>query len=75
VWLLCGQYVYSSYGLVFLYHLAADLFKEGAVFIAAPLSRMTSSFLNARRLLAYVGFSGASILLVVSTRSTIRCRP
>jgi MFS family permease len=37
-------------------------------FIAAPLTRLTGSVLKARRLLAYVGFSGASFLLVVSTR-------
>jgi nitrate/nitrite transporter NarK len=37
-------------------------------FIAAPLTRLTGSTLKTRRLLAYVGFSGASILLVVSTR-------
>jgi len=37
-------------------------------FIAAPLARLTGSVLKARRLLAYVGFSGASLLLVISTR-------
>ncbi len=36
--------------------------------IAAPLTRRTGSVLKARRLLAYVGFSGASAMLVVSTR-------
>jgi MFS family permease len=37
-------------------------------FIAVPLARFTGSVLKTRRLLAYIGFSGASILLVVSTR-------
>ncbi len=37
-------------------------------FIAAPLTRLTGSVLKTRRLLAYIGFSGAAILLVVSTR-------
>ena len=37
-------------------------------FIAAPLTRLTGSVLKTRRLLAYVGFSGAGLLLVVSTR-------
>jgi MFS transporter, ACS family, glucarate transporter len=37
-------------------------------FLTAPLTRLTGSVLKTRRLLAYVGFSGASILLVVSTR-------
>jgi uncharacterized repeat protein (TIGR03803 family) len=37
-------------------------------FIAAPLTRLTGSVLKTRRLLAYVGFSGASLMLVVSTR-------
>jgi MFS family permease len=37
-------------------------------FLAVPLTRLTGSVLKARRLLAYVGFSGASILLVVSAR-------
>jgi nitrate/nitrite transporter NarK len=37
-------------------------------FLTAPLTRLTGSMLKTRRLLAYVGFSGASILLVVSTR-------
>jgi ACS family glucarate transporter-like MFS transporter len=37
-------------------------------FITAPLTRLTGSMLKTRRLLAYVGFSGASILLLVSTR-------
>ena len=37
-------------------------------FIAAPLTRATGSVLKARRLLAYFGFSGASLLLVLSTR-------
>ena len=37
-------------------------------FIAAPLTRLTGSVLKTRRLLAYIGFGGASILLVVITR-------
>jgi MFS family permease len=37
-------------------------------FLAAPLTRFTGSVLKTRRLLAYVGFSGAGALLVVSTR-------
>jgi MFS family permease len=37
-------------------------------FIAAPLVRFTGSTLKTRRLMAYIGFSGASIMLVVSTR-------
>jgi MFS family permease len=37
-------------------------------FIAAPLTRLTGSVLKTRRRLAYVGFSGASLLLIVSTR-------
>ncbi|HUE21989.1 MAG TPA: MFS transporter [Bryobacteraceae bacterium] len=37
-------------------------------FIAAPLTRLTGSVLKTRRLLAYLGFSGASLMLVVSTR-------
>jgi MFS transporter, ACS family, glucarate transporter len=37
-------------------------------FIAVPLARFTGSVLKTRRLLAYIGFSGASVLLVVSTR-------
>jgi ACS family glucarate transporter-like MFS transporter len=37
-------------------------------FITAPITRFTGSMLKTRRLLAYIGFSGASILLLVSTR-------
>jgi MFS family permease len=37
-------------------------------FVTAPLTRLTGSMLKTRRLLAYVGFSGASLLLIVSTR-------
>jgi ACS family glucarate transporter-like MFS transporter len=37
-------------------------------FIALPLTRLTGSMLRTRRLLAYIGFSGAAIMLVVSTR-------
>jgi len=37
-------------------------------FIAAPVTRLTGSVLTTRRLLAYLGFSGASLLLIVSTR-------
>jgi ACS family glucarate transporter-like MFS transporter len=37
-------------------------------FIAAPLTRLTGSTLKTLRLMAYVGFSGASLMLVVSTR-------
>jgi MFS transporter, ACS family, glucarate transporter len=36
--------------------------------IAAPLTRTTGSVLKTRRLLGYIGFSGASVMLVVSTR-------
>src|SRR3984885_523451 len=37
-------------------------------FISAPLARVTGSVLKTRRLLAYLGFSGASLSLVLSTR-------
>jgi ACS family glucarate transporter-like MFS transporter len=37
-------------------------------FIADPLTRATGSVLKTRRILAYLGFSGASLLLVLSTR-------
>ncbi len=37
-------------------------------FLAAPITRLTGSVLKTRRLMAYIGFSGASLLLVVSTR-------
>ena len=37
-------------------------------FIAAPVTRITGSVLKTRRLLAYLGFSGASLMLVLSTR-------
>jgi len=37
-------------------------------FISTPLTRLTGSVFRTRRLLGYIGFSGASILLVVSTR-------
>ena len=37
-------------------------------FLAAPITRLTGSVLQTRRLMAYVGFSGAGLMLVVSTR-------
>jgi sugar phosphate permease len=37
-------------------------------FIAQPLARLTGSVLRARRLLATIGFSGAGIMLIVTTR-------
>ena len=37
-------------------------------FISAPIIRATGSVVKTRRLLAYLGFSGASLLLVLSTR-------
>ncbi len=37
-------------------------------FIAARITRATGSVLKTRRILAYLGFSGASLLLVLSTR-------
>ena len=37
-------------------------------FLAEPMARLTGSTYRTRRLLAYIGFSGASTLLVVTTR-------
>jgi MFS family permease len=37
-------------------------------FIAAPVTRATGSVARARRLIAYLGFSGAAVLLLLSTR-------
>ena len=37
-------------------------------FLAEPLARALGSVLRARRFLAYIGFSGAALLLVLSTR-------
>jgi len=36
--------------------------------LAEPLTRLTGSVLRTRRLLAYIGFSGAGLMLVVSAR-------
>jgi len=47
---------------------SAGLDVWSAVYIAAPITRLTGSVLKTRRLLAYIGFIGASLCLLLSTR-------